>query len=116
MKNQASMRPIRFWAFPFIFLLFAGSLLADSPNHTSHDAGAVPLVDPSTGKIEGEVVRAPDSGTELDQIRIRQGDILTEVNEISVDRPESGREAFQEMRKDSKAKARVQRAAPQDQE
>lgn len=77
-------------------------------HNTLENFRTVPVVDPATGKLKGYVVQSP--GVEPNQkLKIRRGDILTEVNEEAVDSPEKGLEAFQELSQNPKTKAKVLR-------
>ncbi len=65
-------------------------------------ARAVPYIDPSTGKFKGFLVQTIDQGSLFSQLGVRQGDILTGVNEIVLDNAGKGLEAFQRLRASQK--------------
>ncbi len=65
-------------------------------------ARAVPYVDPSTGKFRGFLVQTIDQGSLFSQLGIRQGDVLTGVNDIVLDNAGKGLEAFQRLRASQK--------------
>jgi len=61
-------------------------------------ARAVPYLEPGTGKFMGFLVQSVDPNSPFSQLGIRQGDILTNVNDIVLDNPGKGLEAFQRLR------------------
>jgi type II secretion system protein C len=61
-------------------------------------ARAVPYTEPGTGKFMGFLVQSVDAGSLFAQLGIRQGDILTNVNDIVLDNAGKGLEAFQRLR------------------
>ncbi len=65
-------------------------------------ARAVPYIDPSTGKFKGFLVQTIDQGSLFSQLGIRQGDVLTGVNDIVLDNAGKGLEAFQRLRASQK--------------
>jgi len=65
-------------------------------------ARAVPYIDPSTGKFKGFLVQTIDQGSLFSQLGIRQGDVLTGVNDIVLDNAGKGLEAFQRLRNSQK--------------
>ncbi len=65
-------------------------------------ARAVPYVDPSTGKFKGFLVQTIDQGSLFAQLGVRQGDVLTGVNDIVLDNAGKGLEAFQRLRNSQK--------------
>lgn len=65
-------------------------------------AKAVPYLEPGSGKFMGFLVQSVDPGSPFSQLGIRQGDILTTVNDIVLDNPGKGLEAFQKLRNSPK--------------
>lgn len=61
-------------------------------------ARAVPYTDPGTGKFKGFLIQSIDSDSPFAELGLRQGDVLTGVNEIVLDNPGKGLEAFQALR------------------
>ncbi len=67
-------------------------------NEILQTARAVPYIDPSSGKFRGFLVQTIDSGSPFAQLGVKQGDILTGVNDIVLDNAGKGLEAFQRLR------------------
>jgi general secretion pathway protein C len=61
-------------------------------------ARAVPYTDPGSGKFRGFLIQSIDSDSPFAELGLRQGDVLTGVNEIILDNPGKGLEAFQALR------------------
>ncbi len=61
-------------------------------------ARAVPYTDPGTGKFKGFLIQSIDFDSPFAELGLRQGDVLTGVNEIILDNPGKGLEAFQALR------------------
>jgi type II secretion system protein C len=61
-------------------------------------ARAVPYIEPGSGKFMGFLVQSVDPGSPFSQLGIHQGDILTNVNDITLDNAGKGLEAFQRLR------------------
>jgi general secretion pathway protein C len=61
-------------------------------------ARAVPYTDPGTGKFKGFLIQSIDSDSPFAELGLRQGDVLTGVNNIVLDNPGKGLEAFQALR------------------
>jgi general secretion pathway protein C len=61
-------------------------------------AKAIPYTDPSSGKFMGFLVQSVDPNSPFAQLGIRQGDVLTQVNDIVLDNAGKGLEAFQRLR------------------
>ncbi len=61
-------------------------------------ARAVPYTDPGTGKFRGFLIQSIDSDSPFADLGLRQGDVLTGVNQIILDNPGKGLEAFQALR------------------
>lgn len=71
-------------------------------NEILQTARAVPYVEPGTGKFMGFLVQSVDSNSPFSQLGIRQGDVLTGVNDIVLDNAGKGLEAFQKLRNSPK--------------
>lgn len=67
-------------------------------NEILQTARAVPYVEPGSGKFKGFLIQSIDSASPFAQLGIRQGDILTGVNDIVLDNAGKGLEAFQRLR------------------
>lgn len=67
-------------------------------NEILQTARAVPYVEPGTGKFKGFLIQSIDGNSPFGQLGIRQGDILTGVNDIVLDNAGKGLEAFQRLR------------------
>ncbi len=67
-------------------------------NEILQTARAVPYIDQGTGKFRGFLIQSIDSNSPFSQLGIRQGDILTGVNDIVLDNAGKGLEAFQRLR------------------
>lgn len=65
-------------------------------------ARAVPYTEPGTGKFMGFLVQSIEPGSPFAQLGVRQGDILTNVNDIVLDNAGKGLEAFQKLRNSPK--------------
>jgi general secretion pathway protein C len=61
-------------------------------------AKAVPYTDPTSGKFMGFLIQSVDPNSPFAQLGIRQGDVLTQVNDIVLDNAGKGLEAFQRLR------------------
>ncbi len=61
-------------------------------------ARAVPYTDPATGKFSGFLIQTIDADSPFAELGLRQGDVLKGVNEINLDNPGKGLEAFQALR------------------
>ena len=70
-------------------------------------AKAVPYIDPSSGKFRGFLVQTIDPSSPFMALGVRQGDILTGVNEIVLDNAGKGLEAFQRLRNSSEVNLKV---------
>jgi len=67
-------------------------------NEILQTARAVPYVEQGTGKFKGFLIQSIDASSPFAQLGIRQGDILTGVNDIVLDNAGKGLEAFQRLR------------------
>lgn len=67
-------------------------------NQILQTARAVPYTDPATQKFRGFLIQSIDFDSPFSELGLRQGDILTGVNEILLDNPGKGLEAFQALR------------------
>lgn len=76
-------------------------------NEILQTARAVPYVEPGTGKFKGFLVQSIDQGSPFAALGIRQGDILTGVNDIVLDNAGKGLEAFQRLRNSPKVTLEV---------
>ena len=76
-------------------------------NEILQTARAVPYVEPGSGKFRGFLVQSIDPGSPFAQLGIRQGDILTGVNDIVLDNAGKGLEAFQRLRNSNKISLEV---------
>ena len=59
-------------------------------------------MEPGSGKFRGFLVQSVDPGSPFSALGIRQGDILTGVNDIVLDNAGKGLEAFQRLRNSPK--------------
>lgn len=71
-------------------------------NEILQTARAVPYVDPGSGQFKGFLVQTVDPDSPFAELGIRQGDILTGVNDIKLDSAGRGLEAFQRLRNATK--------------
>lgn len=76
-------------------------------NQILQTARAVPYVDPGTNKFRGFLVQTIDPDSPFASLGIRQGDILTGVNDILLDNPGKGLEAFNKLRSLPKVSLKV---------
>jgi type II secretion system protein C len=67
-------------------------------NEILQTARAVPYVEPGTGKFKGFLVQTVDPNSPFAALGIKQGDVLTGVNDIVLDNAGKGLEAFQRLR------------------
>lgn len=67
-------------------------------NEILQTARAENYVDPATGKFMGFLVQTVDAGSPFSQLGVKPGDILTFVNDIQLDNPGKGLEAFQKLK------------------
>ncbi len=81
-------------------------------NRILQSARAVPHTD-ATGKFRGFLIQSLDQGSIFAQLGIRQGDVLTTVNDIVLDNPGKGLEAFQKLRNSQKISLQVLRGGQQ---
>lgn len=79
-------------------------------NDILQTARAVPYVEPGSGKFRGFLIQSIDTSSLFSQLGIRQGDILTGVNEIVLDNAGKGLEAFQKLRNSNKISLEVIRS------
>lgn len=78
-------------------------------NEILQTARAVPYTEPGTGKFKGFLIQSIDNSSPFAQLGIRQGDILTAVNDIVLDNAGKGLEAFQRLRNSPKVSLEVLR-------
>lgn len=76
---------------------FLDSQLKDL-NTVLQTAKAVPYQDPATGKMKGFLIQTIENDSAFAQLGIRQGDVLTGVNDIILDNAGKGLEAFNRLR------------------
>ncbi|MBY0372119.1 hypothetical protein K2X33_15665 [bacterium] len=67
-------------------------------NEILQTARAVPYIEPGTGKFRGFLIQSMDPSSPFSKLGIRQGDVLTAVNDIVLDNMGKGLEAFQQTR------------------
>ncbi len=67
-------------------------------NEILQTARAVPNIEPGTGKFKGFLIQSIESNSPFAQLGLRQGDVLTDVNDINLDNPGKGLEAFQKLK------------------
>lgn len=67
-------------------------------NTVLQTAKAVPYQDPSTGKMKGFLIQTIEGDSPFAALGIRQGDVLTGVNDIILDNAGKGLEAFNRLR------------------
>lgn len=72
-------------------------------------ARAVPYIEPGTGKFKGFLVQSMDQNSLFSQLGVHQGDVITGVNNIPMDNPGRGLEAFQALRNTPKITVNVMR-------
>ncbi len=71
-------------------------------NDILQTARAVPYVEPGTGKFRGFLIQSIEANSPFAALGVRQGDILTGVNDIVLDNAGKGLEAFQRLRNSQK--------------
>jgi general secretion pathway protein C len=76
-------------------------------NEILQTARAVPYIEPGTGKFKGFLIQSIDPNSPFAQLGIKQGDILTGVNDIVLDNAGKGLEAFQRLRNSPKVELKV---------
>lgn len=67
-------------------------------NEILQTARAVPYVEPGSGRFRGFLIQSIDPSSPFAKLGIRQGDVLTAVNDIVLDNMGKGLEAFQKLR------------------
>jgi general secretion pathway protein C len=67
-------------------------------NEILQTARAVPNIEAGTGKFKGFLIQSIESNSPFAQLGLRQGDVLTDVNDINLDNPGKGLEAFQKLK------------------
>jgi len=78
-------------------------------NEILQTARAVPYTEPGTNKMKGFLMQSIDPGSPFAQLGLRQGDILVGVNDITLDNPGKGLEAFQRLRNSPRVSLEVMR-------
>jgi general secretion pathway protein C len=78
-------------------------------NEILQTAKAVPYIEPSTNRFRGFLVQSIDPGSPFASLGVRQGDVLIGVNDIVLDNPGKGLEAFQKLKNSSRVMLRVMR-------
>jgi len=76
-------------------------------NDILQTARAVPYIDPGTSKFRGFLIQSIDPASPFAQLGVRQGDVLTGVNDILLDNPGRGLEAFQRLRSSQKINLKI---------
>lgn len=76
-------------------------------NEILQTARAVPYIEPGSGKFKGFLIQSIDANSPFAQLGIKQGDILTGVNDIVLDNAGKGLEAFQRLRNSPKVALKV---------
>jgi general secretion pathway protein C len=79
-------------------------------NEILQTARAVPYLEPGTGQFKGFLIQSMDPESPFSKLGVRQGDILTAVNDIVLDNAGKGLEAFQRLRNSPKIDLEVIRA------
>lgn len=85
---------------------FLDSQLKDL-NTVLQTAKAVPYQDPGTGKMKGFLIQTIEGDSPFAALGIRQGDVLTGVNDIVLDNAGKGLEAFNRLRSANQITLRV---------
>lgn len=70
-------------------------------------ARAVPYIEKETGKFRGFLVQSIEPDSPFSALGVKQGDVLTGVNDIVLDNPGKGLEAFQRLRNATEVKLDV---------
>lgn len=70
-------------------------------------ARAVPYIEKETGKFRGFLVQSIEPDSPFAALGVKQGDVLTGVNDIVLDNPGKGLEAFQRLRNATEVKLDV---------
>jgi general secretion pathway protein C len=70
-------------------------------------ARAVPYIEKETGKFRGFLVQSIEPDSPFAALGVKQGDVLTGVNDILLDNPGKGLEAFQRLRNATEVKLDV---------
>ena len=78
-------------------------------NEILQTARAVPYVDPTSGKFRGFLIQSIDPSSPFTKLGVRQGDVLTAVNDIVLDNAGKGLEAFQKLRNSPRVSLQVLR-------
>lgn len=78
-------------------------------NEILQTARAVPYIEPGSGKFRGFLVQSIDRDSPFSQLGIRQGDVLTQVNQIPLNDAGKGLTAFQELRNSNQISLKVLR-------
>jgi general secretion pathway protein C len=76
-------------------------------NQILQTARAVPYIERETGKFRGFLVQTIEPDSPFAALGIKQGDVLTGVNDIVLDNPGKGLEAFQRLRNATEVKLDV---------
>lgn len=78
-------------------------------NQILQTARAVPYIEPGSNKFRGFLVQSIDPDSPFASLGIRQGDVLTGVNDMLLDNPGKGLEAFNKLRNSPKVSLKVMR-------
>lgn len=79
-------------------------------NDILQTARAVPYLEPGSGQFKGFLIQSMDQDSPFAKLGVRQGDILTTVNDIVLDNAGKGLEAFQRLRNSPKIDLEVIRS------
>jgi general secretion pathway protein C len=79
-------------------------------NEILQTARAVPYLEPGSGQFKGFLIQSMDQDSPFSKLGVRQGDILTAVNDIVLDNAGKGLEAFQRLRNSPKIDLEVIRS------
>lgn len=76
-------------------------------NQILQTARAVPYLEPGTNKFKGFLVQSIDPDSPFASLGIRQGDVLSGVNDMPLDNPGKGLEAFNKLRSSPRVSLKV---------
>ena len=79
-------------------------------NKILQTARAVPYIEPGTNQFQGFLVQSIDPDSPFAELGIRQGDVLKQVNDITLDNAGKGLEAFQQLRNSGDIKLKIVRS------
>ncbi|MBI1861019.1 MAG: PDZ domain-containing protein [Deltaproteobacteria bacterium] len=76
-------------------------------NQILQTARAVPFLEPGTNKFKGFLVQSIDPDSPFASLGVRQGDVLSGVNDILLDNPGKGLEAFTKLKNSPRVSLKV---------